>query len=169
MADLSRLQEVGRATYVPYYPHIWKPGGLEWYMEKCFGKEVLQIELNDPNLVYWLAESDAGETIGFLKTIARKSPPPGVILPEKAFYLEKIYLMPAYFGKGIGQELLQFAKNKALQAECNAIWLMVMKSGPVKAYEKAGFQKIGEVYWDFAPLKEHERGGWAMLCNLEQL
>lgn len=135
-------------------------------MEKCFGDEVLQNELADPDVAYWLAEDEGHETVGFLKLVSQKSPPPGIALPEKSLYLEKIYLMPAYFGKGIGQHLIQFVKNQAVRADYHAIWLMVMKNGPVKAYEKAGFRHIGEVYWDFAALKEQERGGRVMLCNI---
>jgi hypothetical protein len=43
---------------------------------------------------------------------------------------------------------------------------MVMKNGPISVYEKAGYQKIGEIYWDFDLLHEHERGGWVMLRNM---
>ena len=162
LADLLLTQKVGRETYEPYYPHIWKPGGLDWYMERCFGAQTLNAEFVDPNLEYWLASDENGHTVGILKLILKKPIPDHPI--DNALYLEKIYLMPAFFGKGAGQHLIEFAKQRAINLGREAIWLMVMKCGPVAAYERAGFQTIGETYWDFELLKEEERGGWTMVC-----
>ena len=162
LADLLLTQKVGRETYEPYYPHIWKPGGLDWYMERCFGAQTLNAEFVDPNLEYWLASDENGHTVGILKLILKKSIPDHPV--DNALYLEKIYLMPAFFGKGAGQHLIEFAKQRAIELGREAIWLMVMKCGPVAAYERAGFQTIGETYWDFELLKEEERGGWTMVC-----
>lgn len=162
LADLLLTQQVGRETYEPYYPHIWKPGGLDWYMERCFGVETLATELVDPNLEYWLALDGNGQIVGFLKLVLKKPIPDHPL--ENALYLEKIYLMPTFFGKGAGQHLIEFAKQRAIKLCREAIWLMVMKCGPVAAYERAGFQTIGETYWDFELLKKEERGGWTMVC-----
>ncbi len=165
LPDLSLTQKLGRDTYEPYYPHIWKPGGLDWYMEHCFGTETLTSDLADPNIEFWVAKDEKEQTLGFLKFILQK---PVLDQPVKnALYLEKIYLMPAFFGKGVGQQLMAFVKERAVQLGRAAVWLMVMKNGPVWAYERAGFQTIGEVHWDFDLLKEEERGGWVMLCLLD--
>ena len=162
--DLALTQKVGRETYEPYYPHIWNPGGLEWYMEECFGMSSLASELTDPGIEYWLAEDKEAKIIGFLKLIPLKQVPDHPI--TNALYLEKIYLMPAFFRKGLGQKLLEFAKKRASKLGRQAVWLMVMKNGPVLAYEQAGFQIVGEVHWDFELLKEAERGGWVMIYPL---
>lgn len=162
-SDSVLLKQVGRATYEPFYHRVWNPGGLDWYMEKCFGEGTLESEFADPNIEYWLAETEAGETVGFLKLILQKPVPNGA---TDALYLEKIYLMPAFYGKGAGQHLISFAKGRALELGREAVWLAVMKSGPVWAYERAGFQVIGETSWDFPLLKEEEREGWVMLCTL---
>jgi ribosomal protein S18 acetylase RimI-like enzyme len=162
LQDLALTQKVGRETYEPYYPHIWKPGGLDWYMERCFGAEILESELTDPDLEYWLAEDEDAQTIGFLKLILQKQVPNYPL--ANALYLEKIYLMPAFFGKGYGQHLMEFARQRATNLGREAIWLMVMKNGPVWTYERAGFHTVGEVHWDFELLQEAERGGWVMIC-----
>ncbi|MFN0175124.1 MAG: GNAT family N-acetyltransferase [Saprospiraceae bacterium] len=164
VADLALTQKLGRETYEPYYPHIWKPGGLDWYMEHCFGAEILASELVDPNIEFWLAKDEAGQSVGLLKFILQKQVPDHPI--KNALYLEKIYLMPAFFGKGVGQLLMAFVKERATQLGRAAVWLMVMKNGPVWAYERAGFKTVGEVHWDFELMKEEERDGWVMLCLL---
>lgn len=162
--DLSLLQYVGRATYEPYYPHIWKPGGVEWFMEKCFGTEVLKNELPGPNTEFLLATDSGGQIVGLLKLILLKPLPDGSI--TNALYLEKIYLMPDYFGKGVGQELMSWVANRAMQLGREAVWLLVMKTGPVKAYERAGFENIGPTRFENDFLLEEEKDGWLMLQKL---
>ena len=161
-SDIPQLQFAGRATYEPYYPHLWKPGGLDWYMEHCFGTEVLQRELADPNIDYMLAYSGskAEDLIGLLKLVLKKPAPGGWC--TNALYLEKIYLMPAFFGKGIGQELIGYVLERARALGRTAVWLQVMKTGPRHVYEKMGFETIGEAPIDFELLKEEERGLWVM-------
>jgi ribosomal protein S18 acetylase RimI-like enzyme len=161
-ADLPLLQYAGRATYEPYYPHLWKPGGQDWYMEHCFGTEILERELLDANIDYLLAYTAAGsnELVGLLKLILEKPVPGG--LCANALYLEKIYLMPDFFGRGIGQELLEYVLERARALGREAVWLQVMKTGPRQVYEKAGFETVGEAPIDFDLMKEEERGLWVM-------
>ncbi|MCB0527012.1 MAG: GNAT family N-acetyltransferase [Saprospiraceae bacterium] len=163
--DIPLLQYVGRATYEPYYRHIWKPGGLDWYMEYCFGAKVLGPALADPGVEYLLAGDAEGAIVGFMKIVLQKPVPHTGIL--NALYLEKIYLMPDFFGKGAGQELLKWVvAEKAVPPGREAVWLEVMQSGPVRAYERAGFENIGPAYFGHELLIEHERDGWVMLKRL---
>lgn len=162
-AQLPLLQRAGRATYVPYYPHLWKAGGLEWYLDHCFGDAALQRDFADPNIEYLLASTpaEAPQTIGLLKLVLQKPVPGGWC--DNALYLEKIYLMPAFFGQGIGQILLEYVLNRARALGREAVWLQVMKSGPRKVYEQAGFETVGEAPIDFELMKEEERGLWVMV------
>ena len=162
--DLPLMQYIGRATYEPYYPHVWKPGGLDWYMEKCFGTKALMADFAEPDKEYLLASDPEGQMIGFLKVISHKQAPGTAII--NAFYLEKIYLMPAFFGKGVGRQLIEWVADKARGLGREAVWLEVMKTGPVKAYERAGFEPIGPTRFEHDLLREEERDGWVMLRRL---
>lgn len=164
-ADIERIQSVGRATYEPYYPQNWKPGGLDWYMERCFGTASLLKELADPNIEYFVPTDENGATVGILKLVLLQASPDGSV--ENALYLEKIYLMPDFFGKGVGQKLMNWVVEKAAGLGREAVWLLVLDSGPVQAYEKAGFKEIGKVRWEFELLKEEKRGGLLMLKKLK--
>lgn len=164
LADIQLIQSVGRATYEPYYQHIWYPGGVDWYMDRCFNTDALTEELADPNVVYYLPRDKNGEIVGLLKLLLEKPTPDGSI--DNALYLEKIYLMPAFFGRGTGQALMAFVFEKAATLGRQAVWLMVLKNGPVQAYTRAGFQTTGEVVWEFDLLREAERGGWVMVRDI---
>jgi diamine N-acetyltransferase len=164
LADLECIQLIGRATYEPYYQRIWKPGGLDWYMQHCFNTQSLFIELNDPTIVYYLPKDENGEIIGLLKINLQKSVPETDI--ENALYLEKIYLMPTFFGKGVGQLLIEQVKKMALELKREAVWLYVMQSGPIKSYERAGFQIIGTTDFGYEKLLDSERLGWRMVWKI---
>ena len=164
--DLVLLQYVGRATYEPYYPHIWHPGGLDWYMERCFGTDVLRHDFTDPNIAYFLATDASAQIVGFLKLVQENPLPDGSI--TNALYLEKIYLMPDWFGKGAGQQLMEWTMEQATAMGREAVWLNVMKTGPVRAYERAGFRIIGETSFDFDLLKVEQRGAWTMVKTVSE-
>jgi len=165
ITDLPLIQHYGRATYEPYYPHIWKPGGLDWYIERCFGTETLQAELADPNIEYLLPTDAAGQVIGLLKLVLKKPVPDHPM--ENALYLEKIYLMPNFFGKGMGQRLIEWVVDQAKNLGREAVWLTVMQTGPRSAYERAGFHTIGATRYEFDILKEAERNGWVMVRTVD--
>jgi GNAT superfamily N-acetyltransferase len=164
ITDLAELQQVGRATYAPYYPHIWYEGGMDWYMERCFGRDNLLADFADPNIAYYFAQNVEGEVVGLLKLGLRKAVPDTA--RTNALYLEKIYLMPAFLGQGAGRKMMDFVCDKARAMGREAVWLMVMQTGPMAAYERAGFQVVGATHWDFDFLRVEQRGGYVMLREL---
>jgi diamine N-acetyltransferase len=159
--DLQSIQQTGRATYEPYYQHIWNPGGLDWYMHNCFNTERLKDELDDPNIAYYLPTDGNGNIIGLLKLSFLKPTPDNA--HKNALYLEKIYLMPNFFGKGIGQMLIEKVIMMGKELKREAVWLTVMQSGPIKSYEKSGFTIVDAIDYGFEELIESERLGWVMV------
>ena len=157
LSDLPELQEIGVASYLPHYTHLWKPGGVDWYMNRCFADEVLQNELSDENLEYYFVRVD-GQNIGFLKLVLQKSVPDSDI--KNALYLEKIYFVKEWTGKGIGRELIRFAVKRAQTLNRDCVWLTAMDTSekPIAAYEKAGFRIHARTKLDFELMKENYRG-----------
>ena len=83
---------------------------------------------------------------------------------SNALFLEKIYLMPDFFGKGVGQIFLTTLQQKAIQLQYKALWLNVMSTGPVAAYQKAGYEIVGKTRFEYDLLKPEERNG-LVLCK----
>lgn len=158
------IRYLGQATYEPYYPHIWKPGGLNWYMERCFGEAALHSDFIDPNITYWVPHDEHDDPIGLLKLGMQKTIP-GTDR-HQAMYLEKIYLLPEHFGQGRGQQLMEWVCALASRLGHQAVWLYVLKSGPVAAYERAGFRITGSIDFNFDLLLEPQRAGWLMVREL---
>lgn len=159
LEDWRELREIGIRSYLPHYAHLWKPDGIEWYMERCFGNKFLQKEISDPNVEYYIAEQ-AGESIGMMKLVLQKPLPNSDV--ENALFLEKIYFVKEWTGKGAGRKLIELALRRAAEIGRECVWLMAMDTSakPVKAYEKSGFTICSRTTLDddFALMKEEFRG-----------
>ena len=161
LSDLQELRDIGIESYVPHYAHLWKPDGLEWYLHRCFGNDFLQNELANPNVEYYII-SVAERNIGILKLVLRKSLPDSEI--ENALYLEKIYFIKEWTGKGIGREMMNFAFERAGEINSECVWLVAMDTAekPVQAYETAGFTIHSHQMLDFELMKNEFKGTFVM-------
>lgn len=155
--DLRRLQIIGEQSYVPHYSHLWKPGGVEWYLRRCFSDFALEKEFRDENVEYYIV-SEEGEDIGILKLILQKPVLDSEF--ENSLYLEKIYFIEKWIGKGVGRKLIDFAFNRARELNRECVWLMAMDTSdkPIAAYERAGFRVHSRTRLDFEIMKEEFRG-----------
>lgn len=158
LEDLKELQAIGIESYLPHYGHLWNPGGLEWYMQFCFGDEALQTDLSDGNIEYYIIADDESRNIGILKLILQKPLPDSEV--ENALYLEKIYFIKEWTGRGVGQELLNFSVNRAKELGRDCIWLMAMDTSlkPIASYERAGFTIHSRNRHTSEMIKEELRG-----------
>jgi GNAT superfamily N-acetyltransferase len=161
LPDLQELRDIGIKSYVPHYAHMWKPDGLEWYLDRCFSDEFLKNELVDPNVEYYIISS-AGQNIGILKLVLQKPMPDSDI--ENALYLEKIYFIKEWTGKGVGRELMNFTIERAREIKSDCVWLVAMDTAekPVQAYERAGFKIHTHQLLDFELLKDEFIGTFVM-------
>jgi GNAT superfamily N-acetyltransferase len=161
LSDLQELQNIGIKSYIPHYAHMWKPDGLEWYLKRCFGSDFLQKELVDANVEYYIISS-AEQNIGILKLVLHKPLPDSDV--ENALYLEKIYFIKEWTGKGVGRELMNFVFERAREINCDCVWLVAMDTAekPIQSYERVGFAIHSHKFLDFELLKEEFKGTFVM-------
>lgn len=157
LSGKKELRQIGIDSYLPHYTHLWKQGGIEWYMHRCFSDESLQREFSDPNIEYYIASAD-NKNIGILKLVLKKPVPDSDI--ENALYLEKIYFIKEWTGKGAGRKLIEFAFERAKQLNRDCVWLMAMDTSdkPIAAYERSGLSIHSRTRLDFEMMKEEFRG-----------
>lgn len=158
-SEIEDLRDIGIRSYIPHYSHLWKPGGLEWYMDRCFNEKILAQAVGDANIEYYIAQ-DSGENVGMMKLVLKQPLPESK--NENALYLEKIYFIKEATGKGFGKILMNHAFSRAKELHRECVWLMAMDTSdkPIKAYENAGFivnsyTNLGD---EFALMKEEFRG-----------
>ena len=161
LSDLQELRDIGIKSYVPHYAHMWKPDGLEWYLNRCFGDEFLQREIINANVEYYIISVEE-QNIGILKLVSHKPLPASDILA--ALYLEKIYFTKEWTGKGVGHDLMKFVFERAKEIKLECVWLVAMDTAekPILAYKKAGFAIHCHEFLDFELLKDAFKGTFVM-------
>ena len=97
-ADTSLIralaEEVFPATYSPLLPE----GQVDYMMQWMYSEESLQRQMAEGH-TYYIASTD-GVPCGYLSVEEQG---------QKLFHLQKIYILPAYQGRGIGEALFRQA------------------------------------------------------------
>lgn len=152
--------EVGRLAYNQHYLHLWKHGNSAPYIESSFTLDVLSKEENDANTILYriLCNKIA---VGVLKITLNAALDP--YSATDALCIDKIYILKAHSGKGIGKKVLQFAMLRAKELNKKIVWLDTMQKGPaLNFYLKNGYGIHSECRVPFAMVKENESLMWVM-------
>ena len=165
LKDKSILQQTCIDAYTTYFGDYWNENGLEWYLEDQFGDEQLISNLGDPSIDYFLLYA-SNRIVGFIKVnYAPKSKP----TITEAAELEKMYVLPEFKGKGIGnkalKEIIKLAKERAVKN----LYLDVLDSN-TKAfdfYQRLGFVLHAHERLQLPYFKDDLRGLNLMVLNLE--
>ncbi|MEM9929429.1 MAG: GNAT family N-acetyltransferase [Bacteroidota bacterium] len=107
---------------------------LDAYCQKTFSYAKLKRSLEqDSN--YFLLVYDQGELVGYAK----------LKMGERPVQLQKIYLHPAFLGRGIGKRLLEESKALAKAAGAERLWLAVEErnQNAIAFYQRTEWEKTG--------------------------
>ncbi len=153
-ADLPTLVAVAVQSYREHYLHLWTDDGA-WYLERCFTPAVLAGEMAEPDRYFYLI-SRGGVPAGFLK-LNDKQPLNGYRATH-CLEVERLYLLAAAAGHGLGREALRFSEDLARSLGRRVVWLKAMDSSPaVGFYEKVGFRTCGHTRLSFPLMKPEFR------------
>lgn len=161
--DIPTLSAVALHAYRDHYLHLWTDNGA-WYEDRCFTPSVLANELGETGSYFYLI-SRHGAPVGFLK-INDANPLDGYPA-EDCLEVERLYLLAAATGGGIGKAALDFAEALAREQGRKLVWLKAMDSSPaVHFYEKTGFRQCGQTRLPFPLMKEEFRNMFVMKKEL---
>ena len=133
--------KVGIKSYCQHYLHLWENSDPGPYLESSFSPSIVQQEWEDPNVSLFMIFRKT-TPVGILKLILKKT----LKLPEPVvcLFLERIYLLAAYSGTGIGARVLHFTEGIARDQNAKAVCLETMQKGPALNF----YQKNGYDIWD---------------------
>jgi diamine N-acetyltransferase len=147
LADYQVITELSYQTYAESYRN--HPANtpedeiqLNLHLEQHFTPSVIAKELQNPNNTFWLVE-EAEQAIAYAKIIRHSIPEK--IKTKNALHLDKIYVLKAHHGKGIGKKLLTEIEQLAHNEQYDWLWLTVWEANKpaVDFYLKAGFETFG--------------------------
>lgn len=136
--QLVRLRELARTTFTETFAADNDPMQMERYMEKHFSEQQLLSELQHPCSEFYFAWW-AGQAVGYIK-LNQKEAQTELKDPVR-MELERIYVLQAYWGTGVGQQLLDFAVQRARSCQMQSIWLGVWEHNhrALRFYHRNGF------------------------------
>lgn len=142
-ADVERLAEIARNTFIATFADSNTPQDMACYIEQAFTPENIHRELADKTSTFILAEQ-RGIAVGYAK-IRRGEPADCVTGPEPV-ELERIYADPDLIGSGVGKVLLHTIIRLAKGEGYQTLWLGVWEHNDraIEFYYRQGFTDVGE-------------------------
>lgn len=141
-SDASALARLAERTFREAFAADNIAAHLDLHCERSYGPQQQLREIEDPNLVTLLAESD-GELVAFAQ-LRPRAPKAGV--PETAAELARLYVAQRWHGQGVAHELMAQVLQAASASGAQQLWLGVWEqNGRAQAfYRKLGFRECGE-------------------------
>jgi len=143
LADAALLNELGLRTFIETFAHFNRAEDMDAYTSEAFTVERLTAELLDPLATFLIAEVD-GLPVGYAKLYEGEAP--DCVTGAGPVELARLYVLQDYYGRGVGQALMDGCLNNA-RAKCyQSIFLGVWEHNErAKAfYRKWGFEHIGD-------------------------
>lgn len=105
------------------------------YMIDKFYNETALLELIDKGHVFYLAQDDNNNYVGFVSYELNSEP--------NKTKIHKIYVLPETQGTGLGRHFFELVKEKAIENNQKVIFLNVNKQNhAIHFYTKLGFAKV---------------------------
>ncbi len=160
------LAALGRVTFISTFGHLYSAENLARFFTEAYVVETIARELADPSLRWLVAhDSDApGQPIGFCK-LSVGTTLPGDFAGRSVMECKQLYLLDAYHGRGIADDLMQWAFAQAQLIGAHDLVLCVY-SGNVRAqrfYQRHGFAKYMDYHFMVGDHRDEE---YLMRCKL---
>jgi GNAT superfamily N-acetyltransferase len=162
VTDAETLVQLSRDAFCAAFGDLYWPHDLEAFLTSAYGLEKTRRELGDPNFGVWLAER-GGVAVGYV--LAGPCDLPHAEVTSACAELKRIYLTPAAQGDGMGSRLISTALAWLERDGPRRIWIGVWTGnrGARRLYERLGFAKVGEYYFEVGGAMDREfilrRGG----------
>ena len=135
-ADAATLASLGARTFTDTFGHLYDPDDLDLFLQS-HAEEHWAAELCDPEFAVLLVEV-SGEAVGYAKV----GPPHLPFEPRgTAIELRQFYLIKAWQGHGLADEMMAWVIDQAEQQDGNDLYLSVFVDNhrARRFYERWGF------------------------------
>ncbi len=115
---------------------------MQTYMNDFFAVERLEIELQDSEITYLIAQSE-GISIAYAKI--KRNSYGGELGNLKSLEVQRMYVMEEFIGQGIGQQLMSQVLDMARGEKFEVVWLGVWEKNyqAIEFYKRFGFGFYG--------------------------
>ena len=154
--EKRKLQQLSRkAYYLNYFDHWNSKAGIESYLHDQFGEERLHRDLTNENIAYHFIHHQ-NHLVGFSKLNFNPEQQSLFAYCE----LEKLYLLPAFIGKGLGRLALEENLFLAQKKQKKGVYLYVIETNRKAQYlyHQFGFEVEEKTRFLIPDFKDEYRG-----------
>lgn len=148
--DAPALAELGRASFVAAFGHLYKPEDLAAFLAEYRTPEKFRAHLADPPTLIQVAEVD-GQLAAYCLIVRGETfeerPEPR---PERPVFVSQLYCDGAMTGRGLGAALMAWAISEGRAWNADAMQLSVFSEnfGAQRFYQRYGFAKVADIdFW----------------------
>lgn len=135
------LADLCAVTFREAYKDLHKKNDIDAYIKNNYTFEAIKNNLKNPDVIYFVVYGQFYEA-GYMKLIKNVKTN---LYNEPVLEIEKIYVLPQFYGKGFGQALMDKAIETAEELGYNKLHLGVWQENKraIRFYEKNGFVVSG--------------------------
>ena len=140
--DVFALQAISRQTFHETFSSQNTDEDMKKYLTEALSYEKLAAELSSSGSEFYFAELDA-QVVGYLKLNFGLSQTEAQ--DDDAVEIERIYVLKAFLGVGVGSVLFGKAIQVARQRNAHYVWLGVWEHNhrAIRFYKRNGFVEFG--------------------------
>lgn len=137
--EISAVSDLAFTIWNEHYVPIIEQAQIDYMLGKYQTREAITVQIREEKTEYYLIHT-ALVPIAYVAIIEK----PGEV------FLSKLYVLERERGKGFGRIAINFISARCRVKNLEYITLTVNKNNhiAIKAYEKLGFEKYGEVVTD---------------------
>jgi GNAT superfamily N-acetyltransferase len=129
--EIPALRALAERIWRVSYAVMLTPAQIDYMLAWMYAPETIAREMAEG--VIWESAWLGAELVGFHSCAPERA--------SRRLKLNKLYLLPEYQGRGLGQQLLARVHQLAAQAGVRQVWLQVNKQNAraIGAYRRAGY------------------------------
>ena len=146
LPDVPALSFIAKKTFYDTFTDTCTEDDMNDFLENYYNEDTLANEVADSAMEYFFAEVD-GEIIGYI-LFSNGATDFAEIKGSTALELKRLYVVEAFHGKGIAQQMMQFYLNHAKSQGYDTVFLGVWEHNlrAQKFYGKYGFVKTSHTH-----------------------
>lgn len=118
--DANLLTSLGKRCFYEAFNAVTAPADMQAYLKTTFHKAAIESQLMDERSLIFIAEVGA-DPAGYV--YSHPAIPPPCVGEKAAVKLERLYLRKRYYGRAVGDALMQISIEKSRLRGYQSIWL----------------------------------------------
>ena len=138
--DAELLVELGRRSFFEAFAEQTAPGDMAAYLKTTFSIDQTMAQMNKKDSIFLIIEQQT-DPVGYAYLFPNH--PPGCIRDPKAIQLIRFYLLKKWYGRGVGNSLMQACLHESGARGYRTVWLSSWElNGRANAFYKRWHFKV---------------------------